>query len=173
MKSAAHWRILNHLYLHKHRRLPLTVAAPNQDVGEDVLIDLDDRGLISATTDGTEVGLRHALRLDGGLGIATSLKIRLRLTGIGIKTVINDPGNHIRTTLGAYPYPIMVCRLYGTESNNIVGADDVVRLQQLGHITITRIGEPDDEIWPSALDVITQGMYDVALTIKGRDHLPR
>jgi hypothetical protein len=168
VKPATHWRVLNYLYHHKlfTVRPRLDDVRRSQNVSYDDLVDLDMSALITATIEDTEVSLRNLIRFGPGRS-EFAKKIRVRLTGYGLKTVLDDPGNQIRYTLGQHSGPVSVARLF-VETTIVI--DDVIAAQKRGLISV-ELPECGEIELTGGLHLFGE-IFKVTLTAKGREYLP-
>jgi len=164
--SPEQWRILDYLYQHKlHTVRPkMTQVRSTQKVTDADLLDLIGRDLIGAVL------------VDDDNPISTVPRpllkyVRLKLTGAGLRTVLGDPGNQIRYTLGQHAGPITFVKL--VDENAEVGYDDVA--EQMHRGLITAAYEDLDEfavIWLVLARTQIASKFLITLTAKGREYLP-
>ena len=161
------WRALDYLYQHKlHTNRPkMTQVRTSQKVTDTDLLDLVGRDLVGAELFDDDNPISRLPR--------PLLKyVRLTLTSTGLRTVLDDPGNQIRYTLGQHPNPITFAKL--TDANPDVGYDDVAEQMHRGLITASY--EDLDEfavIWLVLARSALAARFTITLTAKGRDYLPR
>ncbi|BCJ53069.1 hypothetical protein Asp14428_45440 [Actinoplanes sp. NBRC 14428] len=164
--SPEQWRILDYLYQHKlHTVRPkMTHVRASQKVTDNDLLDLIARDLIGAVLVDDDNPISNVPR--------PLLKyVRLKLTAVGLRTVLDNPGNQIRYTLGQHTGPITFVKL--VDLNPEVGYDDVA--EQMHHGLITASYEDLDEfavIWLVLARSAIASKFLITLTAKGREYLP-
>ncbi|OJF10058.1 hypothetical protein [Couchioplanes caeruleus] len=165
--SPEQWRVLNYLHHHKMHTLrpSLLHLRKLQYVGDADLIDLEDRGLITAILGNDEIQRAGLAALMNTTLVA---RLRLRLSRPGLHTVLDDPGNQIRFTLGAYRTPIRLSTLF---VGNTIVIDDVITMQRRRLIAVELLDFGEFELTPDARRCTE--IFIVRLTDKGAEYLPR